>query len=420
MSEPIPRRATASPSSPAALVLAGGGARGAYEAGVLHYVLTTFPARSGIQAGFQVFAGTSVGALNASFMAASAHEPYRAGRDLDAYWRAITMERVLRFRTREVVGLWELLLGRRWSGSGGESSHPPVAGIFDTSPLFSEMRQRIPWGDLHANVASGRIRGLALCATEVCTGKATIFHEVHPSIPFAPPRDPSRVAQPVRFEALHAMASSAIPFVFPAIQVDGVCYVDGALHLNTPLMPAIRMGARRILVVSLSPEPRKRFGRTRMGCRKNPYPGAVFLLGRIVDSLMDQTLDHELARLEMFNRFLETGARMQGEPFVNAMNDVSQAFRGAGYHPIQALHIRPSRDLTDVALEVLRDAPEELRTPGPAGEILYRLLLSRPFVESDLTGLILFTPTYARRLLDLGYRDAERHHQDLVRFFGGE
>lgn len=404
--------------SPAALVLAGGGARGAYEAGVLHYVLTSFPARSGLSASFQIFAGTSVGALNASFLAARAHQVARAGQELDTYWRTICMERILRFHTRELIGLWELVLGRRWSSGHGEGPHKPVAGIFDTSPLFSEMRERIPWNDLHANIQGRRIRGLALCATEVCTGKATIFHQVHPSIPFAPPRDASRVARPVRFEAVHAMASSAIPFVFPAIQVEGTCYVDGALHLNTPLMPAIRMGARRILVVSLSPEPRLRFGRARLGCRKNPFPGAVFLLGRIVDSLMDMALDHELGRLEMFNKLLDTGARTQGESFVRSMNEVAETFRGAGYQRIQALHIRPSRSLTEIALEVLDEAPEELRTPGPAGEILHRILRSRPFVESDLTGLIMFTPTYARRLLALGYQDAERQHHALEKFFG--
>lgn len=414
-------------ASPAALVLAGGGARGAYEAGVMRYVLDTLPRKTGVEARFDTFAGTSVGALNTSFLAATAHRPARSSQDLAAYWNHISMDKVIRYGVRDLFRLAELITGRRWeavprrfarAGRPHPGAHLPVQGVFDTTPLHREMREVIPWRSLQRNIADGTLRGVALCATEVCTGKAVIFHQTRSHVSFQQARDPSKRSLPVWLGPDHALASAAIPFLFPSVQVDRICYVDGALHLNTPLFPAIRMGAERILVVSLSQEPRIRFNRSRMGCRSNAYPGAVFLLGRIVGAFTDQALDHELHRLEMFNELLATGDRLRGERFRANMAQVTRTFRNAAYRTIHTLHIRPSRDLNEVAVEAIQEAPEELLLPGPVGRGLQKVLLSRSFLESELTSYILFTPTYARKLLRLGYEDARRRREELAAFFG--
>ncbi len=417
-------------SRPTALVLAGGGARGAYEAGVVQYVLDELPRSAGVAARFDLFAGTSVGALNASFLGATSDRPGWAARRLAEYWHDLSMERVVRFGARETVALSQLLLGRRWGQRDlltseprpPSGTHPPVAGVFDTTPLRREMRESIPWEQLQRNLLDGTTRGVALCATEVCSGKAVVFHQTCGDAGYVPPGDPTVEAVPVALSVEHAMASAAIPFVFPSVQVKGVCYVDGALHQNAPLMPAIRMGAGRVLVISLCQDPAVRFRRGRRSCRRNPYPGAIFLLGRVLGAFLDHALDRDMARIQRVNRLTDE-LRAVPEPQQHAvMERVAGAFRNTGYRRIEALHIRPSRDLNELAMEAIREAPGELRLPGATGRAVERILLSPAFIEAELTSYVLFTATYARKLLALGRADAEARRDELVAFFaeGGE
>jgi len=413
---------------PTAVVLAGGGARGAYEAGVLEFVLQDLPRRAGVPARFDIFAGTSVGALNASFLGATSDRPGWAAQRLVEYWRDLAMDRVVRFGARETVNLSQLMLGKRWGQTdllaGGPrppaGAHAPVAGVFDTTPLYREMRENIPWEQLQRNLHDGTTRGIALCATEVCSGKAVVFHQTCGEASYVSARDPTMESVPVALGVEHAMASAAIPFVFPSIQIRGTCYVDGALHQNAPLMPAIRMGAERILVVSLCQEPAVRFRQGRRSCRRNEYPGAIFLLGRVLGAFMDHALDRELARIEMVNAVVDE-LRASPEPALRAsMERVARAFRNTGYRRIETLHIRPSRDLNELALEALREAPREARLPGPTGKAVEKILLSPAFVESELTSYVLFTATFDRKLIALGRADAERRQDELIAFFQDE
>jgi NTE family protein len=232
-------------------------------------------------------------------------------------------------------------------------------------------------------------------------------------------RDPLRVVKRVRMGVEHAMASSAIPFVFPSVQIQGICYTDGGLRQNTPLNPALRMGAERVLVVSLRQEPAVAARVARAGCRRNPYPGALFLLGRTVNALLAQSLDYELARIEMYNRLIEGGRSVYGEEFLESLNRIMGDYRNATYRPVRTCHIRPSEDLSRVALESLREASGELALPGASGRVLKALMGSTAFAESDLLPTLMFTPTFIRRLLELGYRDAEASTGSLERLFEG-
>jgi NTE family protein len=393
----------------------------------MRYVLGTMGARTGTQARLDVFAGTSAGGLNTCFLAASAEDPAASGRRLAEYWIDLAADRVFRFGTRDLLRSGELLAGGRWGMGGGlelrglmrskAAPHPPVAGIFDTRPLWNEMRQSIPWAGLRRNLADGTVRGVALCATEVCTGRATVFHEMTPGQTFPSPKDPFRKARRVTVSVDHAMASAAIPFVFPSVQLDGVCFVDGALFLNTPLIPAIRLGANRLLVVSLSRAPADRHAEGRLSCRRNPYPGASFLLGRLLASMTDRQLDYEIERMEMFNRLIRAGGNIRGAAFLEELDEAAIEFRNAPYRFIETVHIRPSRDLNDIALETLGGAPGELRFAGSAGRVLRRIMLSRPMLESELTSFLAFCPPFARALIELGHADAEARQDELVDLF---
>lgn len=415
-------------SSPTALVLAGGGAHGAYEVGALQYIHEEI--LNGDGSPFDVFTGTSAGALNTCSMAATADDPAFGIRELVSYWRSVTMERLLRFGSREMARLPNVILGRRLGietlGARKRPKrraygppHPPVSGIFDTSPLYEDMTRRIPWERLDQNIRTGVIRGAAVCATEVCTSKSIIFHQTHREGTYHAGKDAAKEERPVRLDVQHAMASAAIPFLFPAVQIDGICYMDGAFRQNLPLSPAIRMGADRLLLIGLSREPKIKYRTSRLSCQRNPFPGSLFLLGRTVRAVMDGILDHELHRVEMFNHLIRQGQATYGDSFLETLNRATRKYRNADYRPIDVLQIRPSRTLNDLAVEALKEAADEVLLPGVPGRLVKTVMTSSPFIESELSSYLMFTPTYVDKLIRLGYEDARRQHDEIAAFLLG-
>jgi NTE family protein len=407
-----------------AIVLAGGGAYGAYEAGVLLYVLDQLPRETGIRPRIDIFAGTSAGAINVSALATHADDLAGAARRLAEYWRGVTLADVVRFGYHELGRLGRLLLGPALArlptarpARPGAGTHEAVAGLFDTTPLRDDLERLIPWGRLQQNLADGHLRAIALCATEICTGTSVVFYETAPGVEYKEGRDPTREARRARIGVAHAMASSAVPFVFPAELIDGVCYTDGALRQNTPLNPALRLGAGRLLVVSLTPNPRDAKRIARLGCRRNAFPGALFLLGRTVPIFLSQSLDYELERIERYNQLISGGVAEHGEGFLKTFNDVLQPSRNAEYRRVSTCHVRPSQSLTELAQRTVRTGRHDLHVPGPGGWLIDRVLSSAALVDSDLAGYLAFTPAFTRALVDLGFHDAQQQREELRRLF---
>jgi NTE family protein len=413
---------TARPAT--AIVLGGGGAYAAYEAGVLLYLLDQLPRETGLSPHIDIFAGTSAGAINVSALAAHADDLGGAARRLADFWRNITLSEVVRFGYNEVRTLGRLVLGPLRDRAAHPAPprprrgpHQPVAGLFDTAPLRSHLEELIPWGRLQGHLATGLVRAVALCATEVCTGSSVIFYETAAGVEYKEGRDPNKEVHRVRIGVDHAMASSAIPFLFPSELIDGVCYTDGALRQNTPLNPALRLGAGRLLVVSLTQLPGEAKRTARLGCRRNAYPGALFLLGRTVPILMTQSLDYELQRIERYNRLIEGGCAEYGDRFLRTFNDILTPSRNADYRRVTTCHIRPSASLTDLARQVVRAAPAELQLPGLAGGLIGRVLSSAALADSDLSGYLAFAPSFTGALVDLGFSDARARREELRALF---
>jgi NTE family protein len=415
---------TPAPGPSTALVLAGGGAFGAYEAGVLLYLFDELPRETGCRPRFDVFAGTSAGALNVSFLAASVEDPGAGARRLAQFWRSLTLEQVARFGFHEMRTLGRLFFGPARARVPATrppraplAPHAPVAGLFDTAPLRARLEELVPWGQLQANLERGLVRGLALCATEVCTGTSVVFYQTAPGTELRVGRDPAKEVRRVTIGIDHALASAAIPFIFPAVLIDGVCYTDGGLRQNTPLNPALRLGADRVLVVSLTQRPGDAKRQARLGCRRNPYPGALFLLGRTVPILMSQSLDYELQRVSMYNRLISGGCEHYGPGFVAALNEILAPERNATYRPVRTCHVRPSASLSHLARLAAREAPPELILPGFLGRLVGRALASASLADSDLSGYLMFAPQFTGELVDLGFRDAREQRDELARFF---
>jgi len=402
------------------LVMSGGGARGAYEAGVLSHLFDSLPARLGRLVHFDIVTGTSVGAVHACFVAA-AQQDADAGRRLIDAWLSLSLEHVFPVGPTDVVRVpWRLLhVGSpmSWLPANTESLPDRLPGLFDTGWLESLVHQRITWPQLRRNLEDGSLTALALTATEIATGRSVVFVDSRSGDlpPWA--HDPYVIARPAKIRAAHALASAAIPLIFPAIRIDRTYYCDGGLRLNTPLSPALRLGADRVLVIGLryprSLEEEDRLARRRIA----EYATPVYLIGKALNALLLDRIEYDVDRLRLFNAILETGSRTYGPDFLPRINEAIVSQRNAPYRVVRDFFLRPSRDLGELAAECLRHQPRSRGIREWLSRNAVRYVGGGAFAEADLLSYLLFDRCYAEHLIALGRADAERATDGLLEFF---
>jgi NTE family protein len=376
------------PDERVAVVLAGGGARGAYEAGALSVLLPELERRGQRP---RLVIGTSAGALNASFLAANAHLPSaQLARQALAVWESIGWTEVL----DPLLSAGSLL---RLSQYAGEVLRIPglrLESLLDPAPLGASLRDRVDFEQLQRNIAAGRLHMAGVVATSALTNRSVVFHAGQPS----PPSDHRRGLDYVAAElsAQHVLASAAIPALFPAVEVTTPraargWYLDGGTRLNTPIKPALAFGATHIVVVALSslaPGPRALASEQR--------PDALVGAGQILGGLLDDQLTADLQTLVTINGLTRNTAvvpsRKRRVPYVVV------APRG--------------RDtIAERALAVLR---KHYRTPAqrfrsPNVAALAQLLAGDADVQhADLVSFLLFTPEFMHSLIEVGRADARR------------
>lgn len=382
-----PAPTTAPPDDQVALMLGGGGARGAYQAGVLRGIARNFP-----ELNFPILTGISAGAVNTIHMATHTGPPANAADDLVKLWLSLTPELVYDVHARALLNnifSWSTRLLSGGMGTGRE----PLRGMVDTDPLRKYLLNAIEQGPdgtlpgITANLASGRLHAVALSATSYTTGQSQTWVEARDVELWQRPQRRSEFA---RLTIEHVMASSALPMLFPAVKVGSEWYGDGGVRLTAPLSPALHLGASKILTIST------RYQRTRAEA-DTPltagYPPPAQVLGILYNAVFLDLIDEDIMRLQKVNHLLRALPPEQRN----------------GMRIVEILVLRPSRDLGKLASEFEVKLPRLFR-------YLMRGLGTQQTASPDIVSLILFQKDYLRRLVELGEADANAHAGNVAAF----
>ena len=402
-----------------ALVFSGGGARGAYEAGVVRYLVDELPKRLGHAPRFDILCGTSVGAIHACYLAATAHLGPERGKKLVEFWTTMKLDEVLPISMRDLLSLPRRVLGLRRTAERMRSGEAPerLYGLLNTEPLERLVINAIPWRSIRPNVRQGLVDAVCVAATQIGTGNVVVFIESRDRSVPRWTRDPTIVPRPTRLLPTHALASAAIPVLFPAVRVASTYYADGGIRLNTPLAPALRLGADRVLVVSLRQNPQQASEAALSDQRVEDYGSPLFLFGKVLNALLLDHIDTDLARMRVINEILSDGEKAFGPDFLERLNEVADRERGQRFQHIDDVVIRPSADLGRLAGQILRNI-SGTRGRSPLLRLAARNLAGgRRGYESDLLSYLLFDGEFLAPLAELGFSDARSREEELCRFF---
>jgi NTE family protein len=394
------------------MVLSGGGSRGAYEAGIIDYIRTDLARRLGRHVPVDIITGTSVGAINAAFMAATNDDPAGQARRIGDAWRELRVEELIGLAPRHFLRMMRML-------AGGDPPPPEpgsfrYGGLLDTSGLERFVIQHIPWRGIERNLRVGSLHALSVSATHVGTGFTVVFLSCAEPVPREWSRDPFVRHRATHIGPRHVLASAAIPLLFPAVKIGDEYFTDGGLRQNTPMSPAIRLGADRLLLISLrhvSETPRE-IQRERV----EAYPKPLFMVGKALNALLLDHTEYDLDRMSRLNHILEAGEHAFGPRFEEVMNRELLRLRGAPLRRIDAVHIRPSEDIGSMAADFARKGLANVQGTV-ARRLIRKLAEGEAAHESDLLSYLLFDGNWAARLIELGRRDAAAKEEELIKLF---
>ena len=355
------------------LVLTGGGARSAYQVGVLRGIAELLP--RGARCPFPIITGTSAGAVSAIALATDAAHFRRAVVAIERVWRDFRVHQVFR---ADAVSM--LRSGLHWAlalSTGGWLVHPPHS-MFDNSPLWDLLRRHLNFDGIPRGLYKGHLQAIGICATSYAAADSVTFYASSPDID--PWQRAFRKGARTQLTLDHLMASLAIPFLFRPILLQGQYYGDGAMRQTSPLSPAIHLGAGRLLIIGVESVVHKPAAGTAPSLE--PTFGQMF--GFMLDSLFMDQIYVDLERVKRYN----------------AYGDV---------RPIESLIVSPSQDLTDIARRHRHELPRSLRA-------LLRTVGANNAAGTQLLSYLLFERGFTRELITLGMRDARARADELRAF----
>jgi NTE family protein len=370
-----------------ALILPGGGARAAYQVGVLKALAEQ---KSSIATNpFPILCGTSAGALNAVALASREENFANSCKWLEDLWLNLQTDLVYRSDwTGMTLNVWRLFLSLI---NSGVAVGRPVA-LLDNLPLKQLLKKKIDFSGIGRNIQSGHLNAVCVTAMNYTEGVSVSFYQGGPDN--AEWQRWRRQGIPTPLELRHLLASTAIPTIFPPQRVGRNYYGDGALRQLTPISPALHLGAEKILIVSTT------------GHKRNydkPYrrihsPAFGQIIGHLLNSAFVDSLETDIELLEQMNRLLE-----------KIPNDIANQ-DGRFLKPIDIQVISPSEDIDYIADKYVQTLPRSVRT------FLRISGGSSSDGGANLASYLLFTPAFCQRLIDLGYKDGKNQMDDILQF----
>ena len=382
------------------IVLSGGGARGAYEVGVLSYLYGQLAREVGCLPTIDVVSGTSVGAINGTYLASVLDDPIGGIARLVGIWTDLRLTDVLGFGVRQIASLPRVFLG----------GNAP-AGVFDAKTMATIVQNGISWRRLARNLRRGRPRVVTVSVTHLGTGRSVIYVDAAPGVAVPENLASHVIVRREHVRASHVLASAAIPILFPPVAIGDDLYCDGGLRLNTPMAPAIHFGVDRMLVVGVATPPAPR-GETPSAVPHGRVPGTPFLLGKVLNAFLLDHVSTDVGHVREINQLLDIGRTTFGADFVERMN-LEAARRGVRPRRIvQAVTVRPSIDIGRLAGDHLRR--NRVRFGRFLGRSLLRALDLGEGADADLASYLIFDGDFTRQLIDLGRSDAAQKRDELA------
>ena len=368
-----------------AVMLTGGGARAAYQVGLIKGIARHFP-----NVRFEIITGVSAGAINAVFLAARRGSPQQVASDLADMWCELECSSIWQFDWRNLLpfrsALSSVFWRKRWS-----TPH----GIVDTAPLarllyrVMNARPGHPIQGITENIREGWLQAVALMTLDYTTGQSVRWYQGHSNAPW---EGPNRRSVPAELTVEHVMASSALPFLFPAVKIGSDWHGDGGIRLAAPLSPAVHLGATRIIAMSTGYQ----LGASEEALPEvSGYPPNAQIIGQLLNSIFLDVIDEDVMRLERLNDMVRKLPPAERE----------------GFKPIELLVLRPSVDLGRIATGYQKYLPTNLK-------LLTRALGAQETDSADMVSMLMFEPHYTQRLVELGESDVDSRVDEIREFLG--
>jgi NTE family protein len=370
----------------AGLVLTGGGARAAYQVGVVKAVRDVLG--NPVKNPFPILCGTSAGAVNAATLAVFADDFTRAVANLLEVWENMQCAHVYRTDFPSILGS-----GARWLAAMMLLSRGSPVSLLDNTPLKEMLEKSMPFERIQQHIDAGALYAVCVTASGYTSGQSVSFFQGGSGLEGWERNQ--RIGAAVMLKIEYLLASAALPFIFPAVKVHREYFGDGSMRQIAPVSPALHLGADRVLIVGTG-----RQNAEQSRARSNVYPSLAQVAGHALNSIFLDSLAVDIERLERINRTVQLIPREK-------LEDSNVMLR-----PVKVLFITPSQPIERIAARFVHELPLSVRfILRPTGA------LSR--AGSNLASYLLFEESFCRALIDLGYQDTMARETEVKEFFTG-
>jgi len=367
-----------------ALLLGGGGARAAYQVGVLKAIAEFIP--QGTSNPFPIICGTSAGSINTVALASNADNFHEGVKRITSVWANFELHHVFHADGRSLL---KRIASWAWSNLGPGTWHKGPSSILDNEPLRHLLKRYISFEKIDKSIENGDLHAYCLTACSYTSGESTTFYDGAPEV-----NDWIRTHREGHREKMtidHLMASSAIPVIFPSVKLGDEHFGDGSMRQISPISPALHLGAEKILIIGLRLENAEKPG---PAPERRPTLGQIS--GYVLDTLFLNSLQSDIERMERMNRTLRSGKQGNEEEALKV---------------VEHLVISPSQDIANIAMKHYLELPKSFR-------IALKFLGMGKANSRRFISYLMFTKSFCQELIELGYQDAMQKHAEVRAFLG--